>query len=148
MISKHKRLNMYCKDDISKIENYYNAVSDTEQIWDCHHRLEFTLDGEPAHTKDELIRMGMYYNRTYFELIFLPESEHMRLHSANNKLSDDAKIKISHKNKGKTRTDEQKHTISEATKIGMQNSEKYKQWRRKKILEKIAKLYDELNSIV
>lgn len=88
MISKHKRLNMYCKDDISKIENYYNAVTDTEQVWDCHHRLEFTLDGETAHTKDELIRMGM------------------------------------------------------------QNSEKYKQWRRKKILEKIAKLYDELNSIV
>ena len=48
MISKHIRLNMYCKVDISKIENYDKAMSDTEQVWDCHHRLEFTLDGEPA----------------------------------------------------------------------------------------------------
>lgn len=70
-----------CKDDISKIENYDKAVADKEHLWVCHHRLEFTLEGEFAHTSKELERLGMYYKRPYFELIFLNPSEHRELHS-------------------------------------------------------------------
>ena len=83
----HKRYNMinkktacsYCKDDISKIENYEQAINDTK-LWVCHHRLEMTIDGEHALTPQELIRHDMYYNRPYFELIFMPQVEHIRLH--------------------------------------------------------------------
>lgn len=71
----------YCKDDISKIENYDKAMADTAQTWALHHRLELTLDGEFAHTAEELKRLDMYYNRPYFELIFLTKSEHNRLHN-------------------------------------------------------------------
>lgn len=71
----------FCKDDISKIENYEKAVSDTTQTWVIHHRLELTLDGEFAHSVKELIRLGMYYRRPYFELIFLTHSEHSKLHN-------------------------------------------------------------------
>lgn len=70
----------FCKDDISKIENYDKAIADTTQTWHIHHRLELTLDGEFAHSMEELKRLGMYYKRPYFELIFLTKSEHHRLH--------------------------------------------------------------------
>ena len=72
--------NAFCKDDISKIENYDKAIADTTQTWHCHHRLELTLEREFAHSKEELKRLGMYYHRPYFELIFLTNSEHNRLH--------------------------------------------------------------------
>lgn len=78
--------NKFCKDDISKIENYDKAISDTTQTWECHHKLELTLNGEFAHTKKELIRLEIYYDRPYFELIFLTKSEHSSLH-ANNRQS-------------------------------------------------------------
>lgn len=74
--SKH-----FCKDDYSLIENYYQAVNDKSQLYDLHHRLELTLDGEFAHDVEDLIRMGMYYDRPYFELIFLPHGEHSKLHN-------------------------------------------------------------------
>lgn len=98
MISENcaKRL---CKDDISRIENYDKAVSDTTQIWDCHHRLELTLDGEFAHTRKELIQLGVYYRRPYFELIFLTRSEHRRLHTTGKALSEETRIKMSAKTK-------------------------------------------------
>ena len=38
----------FCKDDISRIENYDKAVADPTQTWVIHHRLELTLDGEFA----------------------------------------------------------------------------------------------------
>lgn len=77
------RVESFCKDDITKIENYDKAISDTENMWHCHHRLELTLDGEFANNKRELIRLGMYYKRPYFELIFLTEHEHKSLHARN-----------------------------------------------------------------
>lgn len=70
----------YCKDDISKIENYEKAVNDNTQMYEIHHRLELTLDGDFAHTVDELKRMDMYFNRPYFELVFLTKAEHTALH--------------------------------------------------------------------
>lgn len=76
------KLKRYCKDDLSLIENYSLAKRDNFTGWQIHHRLEFTLDGERARTSDELIRMGMYYSRPYFELIFLSTRDHRRLHNA------------------------------------------------------------------
>ena len=72
----------FCKDDISKIENYDKAISDTSQTWVLHHKLELTLNGEFAHSRTDLIRFGMYFKRPYFELIFLPKFEHQRLHKS------------------------------------------------------------------
>lgn len=89
----------YCKCDISKIENYDKAIADLTHTWHLHHRLEFTLDGEFAHTKADLIRLGMYYNRPYFELIFLPRSEHLSMHSKGKVLSDEHRKKMSESHK-------------------------------------------------
>ena len=71
----------YCRDDLSKIENYEKAIADTTQTWHLHHRLELTLDGEPALTHKQLKMHDMYYNRPYYELIFLTKAEHNRLHN-------------------------------------------------------------------
>jgi hypothetical protein len=112
----------YCKDDISKIENYEKAMADTTQTWHLHHRLALTLDGEFAHTHEELKRMNMYYNRPYFELIFLTNSEHCTLHKKGKALSDETRKKMSASKKGnnnfygKHHSDESKHKMSEAAK--------------------------------
>lgn len=74
-----KNIKLYCKDDVSKIENYEEAVSSKEQ-YDVHHRLEFTINGEYAKSTEELKRLGMYYNRPYYELVLMKHSEHAKLH--------------------------------------------------------------------
>ena len=63
------------------IENYEAAKADNFKGWDIHHRLELTLNGEYAHTRAELKRLGMYYNRPYFELIYMKHADHRRLHA-------------------------------------------------------------------
>jgi len=35
-----KSLKKFCCEDLSLIENYDLAISDTNQTWHCHHRLE------------------------------------------------------------------------------------------------------------
>ena len=75
-----KTANRYCRDDLSKIENYDKAIDDTTQTWDLHHRLELTLDGEFALSSKQLKMHDMYYHRPYYELIFLTPAEHHRLH--------------------------------------------------------------------
>ena len=111
MINEH-RAKKYCRDDISKIENYDKAVADPTQKWVCHHRLELTLDGEFAHTPEELQRLGVYFNRPYFELIFLTRSEHQRMHRKDKALSEECRQKISKANKGQHRSDETKRKMS------------------------------------
>lgn len=100
-----KKVKRYCKDDISKIENYELAIADKKHVWDCHHRLGLTLDGEQAHSQEELERLGMYFHRPYFELIFLTKTEHRRIHGESKILSEETKQKIkdnhSHYWKGK-----------------------------------------------
>ena len=111
----------YCRDDLSKIENYEKAIDDKTQTWDLHHRLELTLDGEFALSREQLKMHDMYYNRPYYELIFLTHAEHMHLHmkGENNPFygkhhSDETlrKISESHKNM----SDETLRKISEANK--------------------------------
>lgn len=74
-----------CKDDISLIENYEEAVNDKTNMWECHHRWELTLDGEFANSIEDLKRLGMYYHRPYFELIFLERHKHHTLHNLANR---------------------------------------------------------------
>ncbi len=71
----------YVKDGrIDLIENYELAKADNFKDWDIHHRLELTINDEYAHSKDELIRLDMYYDRPYFELIWVTSSIHQSLH--------------------------------------------------------------------
>lgn len=115
------KLRKYCRDDISKIENYHDAINSPEQ-YVLHHRLELTLDGEFAHTPEDLKRMGMYYNRPYFELIFLTKSEHQRIHAQNrsnsslNKMKSSLSLRTGELNNfyGKHHSDDTKQKISKA----------------------------------
>ena len=72
-------LKQYCKD-YQNIENYEKAKADNFKGWHCHHRLEtHTPDGKRREvdiSMDELITLGMYYNRPANELIFLTVKEH------------------------------------------------------------------------
>lgn len=122
-----KNVKRFCKDDISKIENYDKAIADNTNVWVCHHRLELTLDNEFAHTKDDLIRMDMYYKRPYFELIFMTKSEHLKLHGRvygspmkGKCHSEDTKRKI--KEARKNISDESRKKMSDAA-IGRYHSE-------------------------
>ena len=59
----------FCKN-YTEIENYTEAISDTSEMWACHHRMEEVF------TSKELIRAGWYYDRKASELIFIRQSEH------------------------------------------------------------------------
>lgn len=122
----------FCKDDISLIENYDKAIADNTQMWDCHHKLELTLDGEFAHTADELIRLNMYFNRPYFELIFLTHADHTRLHKPmkGRHCSEQHKQRISNSNKGKHHTEEARRKMSEA-KLGKTRNHHSEETKRK-----------------
>ena len=95
----------YCRDPIEKIKGYEEAISSPE-MYDCHHVLELTLDGQFAHHPEELERMGMYWNRPAYELEFLKHTDHQKMHmKANPPMkgrahSDVTKSKISSSLKG------------------------------------------------
>lgn len=125
-----KRAHKYCRDDLSKIENYEKAIADTTQTWVIHHRLEMTLDGEFALSRSQLKMHDMYYHRPYYELIFLTRAEHRRLHMKGEKSpfygkhhSDDARRKLSEAKKGKNNPNFGK-TLSEETRKKMSEAAK------------------------
>lgn len=65
------------------IENYEEAINDTEEVWVCHHRDECkTLPSGimVIRTKEELEENGRYYDCPPNELIFLRKKEHAGLH--------------------------------------------------------------------
>lgn len=70
-----------CKE-YEKIENYELAKADNFEGWEVHHRLEISINGEEVHTMKSLKRLNMYYNRPYFELIYLKTVDHTALHMA------------------------------------------------------------------
>lgn len=67
----------YCKDDISLIENYEEALHSSE-TYDCHHRLE--IQNGKIVSVEELKQQGLYFLRPASELIFLPHKEHVSIH--------------------------------------------------------------------
>ena len=93
----------FCRDDISKIENYDKAIADT-QVWDCHHRDEIRVlpSGMTVLlSRQYLIDNDRYYNCPANELIFLTHAEHQRLHNKGAHRSDETRKKISKSQKGK-----------------------------------------------
>ena len=88
MISE-KNAKLYCKEDISLIENYEEAINDNTQKWHCHHRRE------SVYTKKGLIEIGEYYHRPAIELIFMTEEEHARFHNTGKHYSEKTKKKMS-----------------------------------------------------
>jgi hypothetical protein len=114
-----RKFEYYCKEP-ENIENYKAAEADDFKGWDCHHRLEtHNSDGERRLvdiTGDELIALGMYYNRPASELIFLTRAEHMALHRKGKCLSEEWKRKISEVQKGKHLSEEHRKKISEVQK--------------------------------
>lgn len=70
------RVRKYCKENISLIENYDDAINSTE-LYDCHHKLEIELNV----SKQYLINNNLYFNRPANELQFLTHAEHAKLHS-------------------------------------------------------------------
>lgn len=65
----------YCCEDISNIENYQEAISDSK-MWHIHHKRE-----DEGYAQHELIEHNLYFNRPASELIFLREDMHRRRHS-------------------------------------------------------------------
>ena len=105
----------YCKEDISKIENYDKAIADTTQTWECHHRDEVII--LPSGIKEirsskDLIAMGRYYSCPANELIFLTKEEHRNLHFKDIKHSVEHCRKIGESHKGITHSEETKEKIS------------------------------------
>ena len=100
----------YCKEDISLIENYNEAINSNKQ-YDCHHRLETELNV----SKQYLIDNNLYLNRPASELIFLPHSEHVSLHYKHGLVGW----------KGKTASIESRKKMREA-KLGTKLSEEHK----------------------
>lgn len=90
-----KKLSLYCRGEFEKIENYEQALADKTQTWECHHRLELTINGEFAHSGEELDRMGMYKKRPHYELILLTKKDHMNLHGKVRKQDKTRNSKIS-----------------------------------------------------
>ena len=130
MISKF-HAHKFCKDDLSNIENYEKAISDTTRIWDLHHRDEIRVlpSGMIANrSRQELIENGRYFNCPANELIFLTHSEHQILHKKSVKISSD----VSDVKKGKHLTAETRQKISEARKGKTLSEEQRKQLRKHK----------------
>jgi hypothetical protein len=116
MICK-KQVEKYCCEDISKIENYKEAIADTTQMWDCHHRMELIKTGAVVDsTMQDLIDWDIYYNRPADELIFLTPKDHKVLHYKGKK--------------GKPRSEEAKRKISEASK-GRKMPPRSEEWKRR-----------------
>jgi len=119
----------YCKE-YRNIENYQEAVNDSSQTWHCHHRFEI----EYNLSKIDLQALGFYFNRPFYELIFLTPEEHMSLHMKGKSKSIEQKQKMSEAKKGIPRPDisilmgqiHLKKQVSEETKQKMRDAKKGK----------------------
>lgn len=78
------RKKCYC-DTPELIENYDLAISDKENMWHLHHKLEAFF------TQSELIKMDKYYHREPRELVFVKDNKehfswpHKGRHASRNK---------------------------------------------------------------
>jgi hypothetical protein len=69
----------YCRDDYRKIPGYERALKEPGRFL-VHHVLGLTINGEHAHDHKELKRLGMYYNRPFFELQWMSLKDHGKIH--------------------------------------------------------------------
>ena len=118
MISETKA-KRYCKDDISLIENYEQAVNDKNRKWVCHHRRG------TIYSREGLKEIGEYYKRPAIELIFMLKEEHARFHKTGKHYSEKTKKRMSESHIGKHYSEETKKRMSESQ-IGKRHSEKSK----------------------
>ena len=102
----------YCRDELSKIENYDKAIADTTQTWQLHHRTEIWWN---CSAKD-LIENECYYHRKACELIFLTPSEHRRLHMKCRTVTCETRSRMSESHKGRTFSEDTCRKISESKK--------------------------------
>lgn len=113
MISE-RYVRRYCSEDLSLIENYDRAAADLENIWDLHHRAEILPCGK--FSINDLKTHGLYWRRPAAELVFLPHSEHLKLHMKGRRVSDQTRRKMSDAWKGHSLSEETKRKISSSLK--------------------------------
>lgn len=106
MINK-KNAKAYCCEDISLIENYNEAIN-SDEMWDCHHRLE--IQNDVILNRNELISIGKYYKVFAKDLIFIPKTEHRKMHNRFPKHTNEWYEKIKSKNSG-PRSEETKQKL-------------------------------------
>lgn len=130
---------VYCKDDITKIENYEKAIADKSQVWHLHHRLEThkykNRDRKEWIKRDENVSLEMlkafdlYYNRPATELIFMTQSDHHSLHNKGSQYwfgkhhTEETRLKMSKAKKGKP-SSRKGHKVSDETKRKMSEARK------------------------
>lgn len=124
-----KQVKLYCKE-YWKIENYDEAIN-SDEVYECHHRLELTINGEYAHGIKDLKRLNMYYNRPYFELIFLKVGAHSKLHALSrsertNKLNSNwhGEHRLTDKHKRNISISMKGHVVSDDQRIKTSNTRK------------------------
>lgn len=100
----------YCSN-YEQIENYEQAINDSTQTWDCHHRGEVLPCG--TYSRDTLKKFGLYYHRNASELLFIPHSEHTKLHSSVRHPTSITRKKLSESKKGDKNPNFGKHPSEE-----------------------------------
>ena len=112
-----KTVKKYCSEDISKIENYEQAVNDKTQTWDCHHRAEILPCGR--FKQSDLIKFNLYWHRPANELVFMTEDDHLSMHSVGRvgwwlgkHHTEETKAKISAASSGRVHSEETRQKIS------------------------------------
>lgn len=106
----------YCKDSISQIRNYEQAINDKDNMWECHHILELHPDGTERFTSQSLISLNLYYNRPAEELIFIKQSEHRSIHMSNRIVTKETRNKLSNSRQGMKFSKEHKDNLSKSLK--------------------------------
>ena len=78
-----QRAYKYCREDLSLVENYAEAMADKTQVWHVHHRDEIRVlpSGMVVRRSiQDLIDAGRYYQCPANELIFVTPAMHNTIH--------------------------------------------------------------------
>lgn len=126
---------IYCREDkLPLVEGYAEAVSSPLK-YVLHHRAEIQPDGLNV-SKKWLKEHHIYYGREPFELIFLEDSAHRKMHSAawwKSPSWSDSRRRQNEKLRESKNTEEDKLSVSKRTKALWDNPET-----RKKLLDSVT----------